>query len=340
MEKDQENINECDSSYDSSDSSLVANYGEEIHFFRTYQYKDGNDELDLIKVRIRSALSTRGRNLIIPGNDSTGIMIWPASYLLCQYLTYVLSMPSSSATYEAHSYRRILELGGGCGSVSITAACTWRQFRKKDDEHLDIISTDMDQLSIDLCSENIELNNLGECVGEEKVRLKARTMCWGDMDRVEEIISEFRVNEKADLVIGADIVYPDTSEVVLSYLFKTVSATLKNNGHFLLSFVNRDYFVSAARLINAANDACFKIDYIPMSSFVPDACSKFLPPMLDAKLLTLARASKDIAFEHNNSLGFEDCEIFPGLRATLARAEEESSLEDWEPPGFASDESD
>ena len=164
MERDRRTSTEdekYDYSSDASDSSLLTNYGEKTNTFRTCHYiDDREDGSELIKIRMRCAMSTRGRNLIVDGQDSTGIMIWPASYLLCQYLAYTLSMPTSSKTEDVNSCNRILELGCGCGIVGITAAITASRFRKNTDANLDIISTDMDQLSIDLCSKNMELNNL------------------------------------------------------------------------------------------------------------------------------------------------------------------------------------
>jgi hypothetical protein len=90
-------------------------------------------------------------------------------------------------------------------------------------------------------------------------------------------------------------------------------------------------------LIDAASKAGFSIHAMPS---LPKSIQSQLPPLLDAKLLILQRSAT--ALLHNRALGQdEDCTVFPGLRATMARREEAMTLnetETWEAPFSGEDE--
>jgi len=414
------------------DDTLVANYGLETHNYRVCYATTQHDSIDenamthevpsileskdelndaiqdrinvkyndeqhifsstWIKIHTKSALSTRGRNLIVTERniDSTGLMIWPASHLLCQYLAYKLSSShiSELAQYSFPADRvfrklspkeknenkglKILELGCGCGIVGITAAMTARRFRNCDDihesfPHLDIVSTDGDAHCIKLCRDNILLNGDREGNVEgvrllnKDVNIFARRLMWGDTYGLQCILTELKCNFKSkgkeesamfDIVIGADIVYPDTPESVLDKMFQTVQEALglkaKQQCHkmdassispcFILSFATRDGFRTPLRLINAATRSCFRIEAIPHPTFLPIGYETYLPPLLDSRLLQLTPTSSvEEAQNHNNSLGYDGCLAFPGLREAIVRWEEQSSDdEEWIAP-FASD---
>jgi len=306
----------------SSDPSLEAHYIIETHTFRTFYYTDDEQEqpnvdtpTNMIQVHIKSAATTRGRSLIIPGTcDSTGIMIWPASYLLCQYLCYTQSIQKVDEINFFSLGSKILELGSGCGIVGCVAALTAKRFRPCRDTFL-FYCTDMDDDVIQLCSENIRRNNLDTTsANDSNIHIAARTLLWGNKVNMISITDEAGI-ETFDSVIAADIVYPTTTDEILSLLFQTVNHMLKEGGIFLLSFVSRDGWKTPQRLIQAASLAKYKIEFIPYAEFIPVKWKQFLPPLLDARLLVLRRDER--AENVNNQLGSDDCLIFPGLKRAM-----------------------
>eukprot|EP00816_Leptocylindrus_hargravesii_P002868 CAMPEP_0196817550 /NCGR_PEP_ID=MMETSP1362-20130617/61374_1 /TAXON_ID=163516 /ORGANISM="Leptocylindrus danicus, Strain CCMP1856" /LENGTH=136 /DNA_ID=CAMNT_0042195299 /DNA_START=419 /DNA_END=829 /DNA_ORIENTATION=+ len=125
------------------------------------------------------------------------------------------------------------------------------------------------------------------------------------------------------------------SDEVLMLLFQSVDALLKkdDDARFVLSFVSRDGHITPQRLIQAASDAAFSIDFLAdegtlfgeASSFSPDR-----PPMMGAKVFALRRNGN--AAKLNDDLGGLTCKSFPGLKQKILRASEESSEEEWEAP--------
>lgn len=131
-----------------------------------------------------------------------------------------------------------------------------------------------------------------------------------------------------DVVVGADIVYPDTRSETLAALFETVETMLKTDGSFYLAFATRDGAKTSSRVLRAASDAGFAVERLPP---LPSEKKRKLPPLLDSKLLVLRRSLN--AREHNLEItGGEDCPIFPGLWRAVERLENPSSDEEWDPP--------
>ena len=295
-----------------------------------------------VGVPIKYATSTRGRNLTHGTTDSTGIMLWPASHLLCQYIIWNSSSPNMSETLSSQEEtqfvlgKSVIELGSGCGVVSVTAALHRASPF--------IICTDIDLDALQIAQENINLNHLDDHQGDDFISV--RRLAWGDSHSIQQILSSLPDNAstgKFDTVMAADIVYPATCGETLKLLFQTVGELLIPNGKFLLSFVTRDGHHTPMTLIEAASLAGYKIDTIPSQLFVPPLDKKSnskdqhgnnvtMPPMLDAKLLVL---TKDVnhARQWNDNLGEESCHVFPGLKLKAQRAlEDDSSVEEWEPP--------
>ena len=277
-------------------NDITAHYQVEIFSY----YPNLTDSLD---VKIRHATTTVGSQIVSPQKDCTGIMVWPATHLLCQY---VCSSPKLG--------ERVLELGCGCGVVGVTAAlshptCTW-------------VSTDMDPTALTICRENYKLNGIQGMV---------RTLTWASLEQIHQLQHElYRIHKhvKFDVIVGADILYPATCcGHGLINLFETVDMLLSEEGTFVLSFCTRDGHRTPQHLIAAASNAGFTISSLPP---LDPALKKKLPPLLDAKILVLKRSEN--ASQQNKELGGDDCTVFPGLVAAIARAEEESSDEEWEAP--------
>lgn len=277
-------------------NDITAHYQVETF---TY-YPNVTDTLD---VKIRYATTTEGSQIVSPQKDCTGIMVWPATHLLCQY---VCSSPKALG-------ERVLELGCGCGVVGVTAAfshpsCTW-------------VSTDMDQTALTMCRENYKLNGVEGMV---------RTLTWASPEHIRQLQHELcrgQKHVKFDAIVGADIIYPATCGQGLINLFETVDMLLSEEGTFVLSFCTRDGHRTPQHLIAAASNAGFVISSVPP---LDPVIKQKLPPLLDAKILVLKRSEN--ASQQNKELGDDDCTVFPGLLAAIARAEEECSEEEWEAP--------
>jgi SAM-dependent methyltransferase len=227
----------------------------------------------------------------------------------------------------------VLELGSGVGMVGLVSS--------KANSHKLWVSTDGDESAVELCRRNFALNQIP--AGDDKSGNNAcwvRKLEWGNEEQSTQLLSDLKsfsgeTEHLFDSIVAADIVYPDTCGLVLQALFKTVDRLLKPGGIFWLSFVTRDGATTPRQLIASASAAEFRIDALPPL----DAATKAtLPPLLDARILWLRRDEQ--AEVENTMLGADDCAVFPGLKATIARLECPSSEEEWEAAFCGGDSSD
>jgi SAM-dependent methyltransferase len=283
-------------------------------------------------ISISKATTTVGGRLVSEDHDLTGIMLWPASHLMCQHLVQGDNIPiptynddASDTTYS------VLELGCGCGLVSLVGILR--------NTNVDLwMATDMDPNALELCRKNFAMHGMNGDNG----RARIRSLAWGNEKQIDEIRRDLlnacrgKINEsedRFDAIVGADIVYPDTDNATLIALFSTVDALLKPNGTFYLAFATRDGAKTPSRLLRAASDAGFGIERLPA---LASEVTRKLPPLLDSKLLILRR--KATARQHDfEELGSQSCAIFPGLWDAVARLENPSSDEEWSAPFAGSD---
>ena len=281
-------------------------------------------------VSIKSATATRGGNIVSGDFDATGIMIWPATHLLCQHLAQ--DAHETEGGVLGVRQRTVLELGCGCGLVGVVAMATsatqspslW-------------VATDMDVSALQLSQENFALNGISnsglmasiETTSGHRQGLFARRLEWGNQEDMNNIQSDLGL-DRFDCIVGADIVYPNTCGKALTDLFQTVDRFLskQDGSKFYLSFASRDGPRTPCRLLEAAGDAGFAISS-SSQTLDPDIVQR-LPPLLDSKLLVIQRSEN--AEEENRALGRDYCTVFPGLRASMARLEEPSSEEEWDAP--------
>ena len=318
-------------------------------------FSSSNQEVSL---SIKYATSTKGRNLIHGKHDSTGVMLWPASHLMCQYIAWHSdnnflheNKQSKKKSEESLLRGNVVELGCGCGVVGIFLAL----HQKCSKEKKLVVCTDMDKNTLHVCNQNISLN-AEKCAfdagidGYHSASLKTFCLSWGDENAADNLLTmlskhvnpvQGNINTSSptlqfDTIIAADIIYPATCGYTLNLLFQTIDKLLEpTKGRFLLSFVTRDAHRTPINLIEAASQAGYLINIIPSERFLPKCFGKEfeLPPMMDAKLLVLTKNAKsDIVYNHNKRLGDDDCTVFPGLKHAAKRALEESSEEEWEPP--------
>lgn len=347
---------------------LYANY--EIEEFTYYRERINNcddikndDEEEAVIIKIKYATTTRGRQIVHESKDSTGIMLWPASRIMCQFIAWISSSSSSSSSSK-HNYigDTVLEVGCGCGVVSVLAAkLNLVKF---------IVCTDFDTDALKLSDDNMQLNNLdqeqeiyygnddkNDTEQDNKTIIKSYPLTWGsvsDVDQVLKLMNNCMMNntdqqeKKFDTILGADIVYPRTSDELLHELFASIKLLLKKGkeGKFILSFVSRDGPLTPLKLIRAASQAGFYIDHvISEQSFCSEKIKKRLPPTMESKLLVLVQEQEqpqynengDIvdAASYNSTLGSDECHVFPGLDAAIERQNQQSdSDEEWQAPFF------
>jgi SAM-dependent methyltransferase len=213
----------------------------------------------------------------------------------------------------------VVELGCGCGLVSLIGG----MFGNKSTRLW--VATDVDSEALQLCRKNFDLQG---CHNKVNDRMRIQKLAWGDKDQIKKLLEQIGNCEgglkRFDSIIGADIIYPDTSNETLDALFQTVNTLLKSDGTFWLAFATRDGPKTPSRLLLAAGEAGFAVSILP--PLAADVLKK-LPPLLDSKLLVLRRDPD--AIEHN--LRRID-DVFPGLHAALERLENPSSDEEWEAP--------
>jgi hypothetical protein len=188
--------------YQRSEIRLVANYSTETY---TYYYsnrhppsnsREENEQQQPQKplhIQMESATTTQGSNLTSSeGHDLTGIMIWPATHLLCQYLCFDNSPSTTSTTNKQYATtnhkndkqapppppplcigKTVVELGCGCGLLGVTALQfvfqkeQHRQQQLQQQQHDDDdnngllwVSTDLDEHALSLCRRNYALNGI------------------------------------------------------------------------------------------------------------------------------------------------------------------------------------
>ena len=278
-----------------------------------------------LTVPVWCATTTRGGALTSDDHDATGILIWPATHLLCQHL-----VQRSDLLVDDQA---VVELGCGVGLAGVTALrSTTVQLW---------VSSDVDERSLNFCRENYQLNGfeVSDMMDDPSPsRAWVETLAWGDAERATQVLERLKARTgkvRFDAVVGSDIVYPSTSGPALQQLFESVDQLLRPDGTFWLSFATRDGIRTPLRLLEAASRAGFAVD---RADPLPLSLIQRLPPLLDSVLLRLHRDAS-AATNHNALLGGPMCHIFPRLRDTQRRLNEElSSDEEWDAP-FAEDSS-
>lgn len=296
--------------------SLNATYNTEQF---TYYRHSGNGARPTLHIAIKSASTTTGNNIVSSSHDATGVMVWPATHLICQHLASNSFNPGDC----------VLELGCGCGLAGITACLSRRSTLNQ------WVSTDMDERALDLCRENYAVNGISIDVADSVA--KVESLRWGDENRIASILHELRKRYEDDgklfdSLVGADIVYPSTCGQVLLDLLRTVDALLKPGGTFWLSFATRDGPRTPYRLLEVASETGFAVDCFPP---LDSSTANLMPPMLDSKLLILKRSVD--ARDRNAMIGYESCRIFPGMLLALDHLDNPSSDDDWDAPPLNDD---
>lgn len=183
--------------------------------------KNGDEEDAEITIRLNGLRRDIGQTL-----QSTGLTLWRAGDFLSEY------MYQDRGRFAGKS---IIELGSGLGLIGILASYLTD---KK------VVITDGDDDTIDLLVANCKLNGVGD-------RVECRKLLWGvDLHQIED---------KFDVVLGADIIYEQEHVVSLfetaKYLLKPGRRSVGNGGkamsEFLLAYTKRnvsiDYVLDTAK---------------------------------------------------------------------------------------------
>jgi predicted nicotinamide N-methyase len=168
---------------------------------------------------------------------STGLTLWRASELLCDYM--IRQSQSSNTLQRKH----VLELGAGLGLCGILA------------HHLqaaNVVLTDGDTDALKFMRANVaancmdtntsssvdEIENAKEGRHSTNRTIQCRQLVWGDNGRVDDLKHQYTDdNQGFHLVLGSDIIYV---EEILDPLFQSVDRLLADGGAFWLAYARRN----------------------------------------------------------------------------------------------------
>jgi predicted nicotinamide N-methyase len=165
---------------------------------------------------------------------STGLTLWRASELLCDYM---IRQSQSSNTFQQ---KHVLELGAGLGLCGILA------------HHLqaaNVVLTDGDTDALKFMRANVAANcsNTSSVDETENAKkgshstnrtIQCRQLVWGENDRVDDLKHQYTGdNQGFHLVLGSDIIYV---EEILDPLFQSVDRLLADGGAFWLAYARRN----------------------------------------------------------------------------------------------------
>ncbi|RLN56512.1 hypothetical protein BBJ29_006023 [Phytophthora kernoviae] len=197
---------------------------KEDSFVFKFGETDDDEEDAEITIRLNGLRRDIGQTL-----QSTGLTLWRAGDFLSD------SMYDNRAEFAGKS---VIELGSGLGLVGILASyLTDKQ----------VVITDGDDDTVKLLEANCKLNEVED-------RVQCRKLLWGvDLEQIED---------KFDLVLGADIIYEQEYVVSLfqtaQYLLRPGQCSVEDGGKaaskFLLAYTKRnvsiDYVLDTATSFN------------------------------------------------------------------------------------------
>ena len=182
--------------------------------------------------------------------DRTGLALWPASIVLSRWIANIKL-----------SGKSICELGAGCGLPGITSFVYGGAEK--------VMLTDYYEDTVANLAHNAKINSNGKIV--------VRAVDWAD-----------GINEKFDVVIGADLIY--AAEAV-PLLLRTIKSALKDGGHFL--YVCPDERDGLVKFIESASAAGLQLASCkaaptkyyknPLVKGTDKQCEMFFPGLLAGK---------------------------------------------------------
>lgn len=171
-----------------------------------------------------------------------GASVYNSSYVLSHFLSNNVTMRD----------KNVCELGCGPGLASIVAG---RLHAKK------AIATDGDKISIDLCKENIGLNNVTSNV-------RAVQLLWGksNKDEILEVLTNHFEGQNIDYIIASDVVALPYEEAYddLLYTFQELSSS---KSEIILVYQRRH---SSENAFFDKFNAKFKVQKMPRNTIPTD----------------------------------------------------------------------
>lgn len=183
-------------------------------FTFTFKKPSVSDISQEISIELNGMKAENGQTL-----NSTGMTIWRASNLLCQFLLQYCDKEIRDKT--------ILEMGAGLGLCSLLAY----HLKAKNVWCSDGDTDTLDQMRKNV---NINLEKEGLSLLESGVNIHCVQLRWGVTK-----ISNFRkkTSEYFDVIMGSDIIYV---EEVVEPIFDIVADLLTEKGKFLLAYARRN----------------------------------------------------------------------------------------------------
>ncbi|KAL6936979.1 hypothetical protein ACO0OL_001531 [Hanseniaspora opuntiae] len=174
---------------------------EESEYFMNKEYANVVDDLVTYQVPLGekdkyAQIFIKEQRELLASHGTTGFRTWEAAMV---FFYYVTSVNPDIINEIAHS-KKALELGCGTGFLGI--------FLSKILRNTQFCLTDGSNLVVDLCKENIQLNDV------DNRSIDCKELLWGHQDDTK--------SEKYDFIFGADITFDNDKGVCL------ISATIRN----------------------------------------------------------------------------------------------------------------
>ncbi|KAL6933810.1 hypothetical protein ACO0R3_001591 [Hanseniaspora guilliermondii] len=189
---------------------------EESEYFTNKEYAHIVDDLVTYQVPLDKAdnhtqIFIKEQRELLASHGTTGFRTWEAAMVFFYYVTHI----NSDIIDDIISSKNALELGCGTGFLGI--------FLSKILRNTKFCLTDGSNLVVELCKENIQLNDA------DNRSIDCKELLWGHHDDT--------ISEKYDLIFGADITF-DSRFIPL--LVETIEDLLDDKGICLISATIRN----------------------------------------------------------------------------------------------------
>ena len=205
------------------------------------------------------------------GEDRTGLLVWRGARDMLGWLRLLSS--GCSHNEATRLPRTVIELGGGIGIGALAVAALWPRVHA--------ITTDYFEPALQLARHHTEINAAAFSRTQSTVSVLAldwrdslssvkKSHTAGSCDSPSAVSSYY---SSCDLVIGLDVIYPDTRTDILLGLMSTARSILSESkwrantqrpnflqDTFLTTFVDRDVCKTLRRLIVAASLVGLQVD--------------------------------------------------------------------------------
>lgn len=189
---------------------------EESEYFLNKEYANIVDDLVIYQVPLNekdtyTQIFIKEQRELLASHGTTGFRTWEAAMVFFYYVTRI----NPDIINELVNTKNALELGCGTGFLGI--------FLSKILRSTQFCLTDGSHMVVDLCKENIQLNEV------DNSYIECKELLWGHQDDIK--------SEKYDFIFGADITF-DSRFIPL--LVETIEDSLGDKGVCLISATIRN----------------------------------------------------------------------------------------------------